>query len=49
MQNFPGTLHVDFYNDSMQVESQLDAHYGKYLQNQDKVFLRDSVVVKEPA
>ncbi len=43
---FPRTLHVDFYNDSMQVESQLDAHYGKYLQNQDKVFLRDSVVVK---
>ena len=43
---FPRTLHVDFYNDSMQVESQLDAHYGKWLQNQDKVFLRDSVVVK---
>jgi LPS export ABC transporter protein LptC len=43
---FPRTLHVDFYNDSMQIESQLDAHYGKYLQNQDKVFLRDSVVVK---
>jgi LPS export ABC transporter protein LptC len=30
----------------MQVESQMDAHYGKWLQNQDKVFLRDSVVVK---
>ena len=43
---FPRTLHVDFYNDSLQIESQLDAHYGKYLQNQDKVFLRDSVVVK---
>jgi LPS export ABC transporter protein LptC len=43
---FPRTLHVDFYNDSMQVESQMDAHYGKWLQNQDKVFLRDSVVVK---
>jgi LPS export ABC transporter protein LptC len=24
----------------------LDAHYGKYLQNQEKVFLKDSVVVK---
>ncbi|HWB90465.1 MAG TPA: LPS export ABC transporter periplasmic protein LptC [Puia sp.] len=43
---FPRTLHVDFYNDSMQIESQLDAHYGKYLQNQEKVFLKDSVVVK---
>jgi LPS export ABC transporter protein LptC len=43
---FPRTLHVDFYNDSMQVESQLDAHYGKYFQNQEKVFLKDSVVVK---
>ena len=43
---FPRTLHVDFYNDTMKVESQLDALYGKYLQNQEKVFLRDSVVVK---
>ena len=43
---FPRTLHVDFYNDSMQIESQLDAHYGKYFQNQEKVFLKDSVVVK---
>ncbi|WP_431212541.1 LPS export ABC transporter periplasmic protein LptC [Puia sp. P3] len=43
---FPRTLHVDFYNAAMQVESQLDALYGKYLQNQEKVFLRDSVVVK---
>ena len=43
---FPRTLHVDFYNDTLKTESQLDAKYGKYLQNQDKVFLRDSVVVK---
>jgi LPS export ABC transporter protein LptC len=49
---FPRTLHVDFYRDSIMVnekptiESQLDALYGKYLPNQDKVFLRDSVVVK---
>jgi LPS export ABC transporter protein LptC len=49
---FPRTLHVDFYKDSVKpnappvIESQLDAHYGKYLSNQDKVFLRDSVVVK---
>lgn len=43
---FPKTLHVDFYNASKVVESQLDALYGKYLQAQNKVFLRDSVVVK---
>ena len=49
---FPRTLHVDFYKDSVKnkdsivIESQMDAHYGKYLQNQNKVFLRDSVVVK---
>ncbi len=43
---FPRTLHVDFYTDSLQIESQMDAKYGKYLPNQNKVFLRDSVVVK---
>ena len=49
---FPRTLHVDFFQDSVHInetpviESKLDAHYGKYLQNQNKVFLRDSVVVK---
>ena len=42
---FPNTLHVDFYNDSTRVESQLFAKYGKYMQNQSKVLLRDSVVV----
>jgi len=43
---FPRTLHVDFYTDSLIVESQMDAKYGKYLPNQNKVFLRDSVRVK---
>jgi LPS export ABC transporter protein LptC len=43
---FPRSLHVDFYNDSLKTESQLDARYGKYFSSQDKVFLRDSVVVK---
>jgi len=42
---FPRTLHVDFYNDSLKVESQLQAKYGRYLENENKVFLRDSVVV----
>lgn len=42
---FPQSLHVDFYNDSLIVESQLSAKYGRYLEGESKVFLRDSVVV----
>src|SRR5271154_6696927 len=29
---FPRSLHVDFYNDKMIVESQTDALYGKYFE-----------------
>ena len=42
---FPRTLHVDFYNDSVQIESTLDAHYARYKEFERKVFLKDSVVV----
>ncbi len=42
---FPNTLHVDFYNDSTKIESELFAKYGRYLENQNKVFLKDSVIV----
>ena len=42
---FPNTLHVDFYDDSTKIETYLDAKYGKYFENQEKVYLRDSVVV----
>ena len=42
---FPKSLHVDFYNDSMVKESQLDAKYGKDRSSENKVFLKDSVVV----
>lgn len=42
---FPKSLHVDFYDELMQVESQLDAHYGKYFENLNKVYLKDSVRV----
>ena len=42
---FPNTLRVEFYNDSIKAESHLFAKYGRYLQNLGKVFLRDSVVV----
>lgn len=42
---FPKSLHVDFYNDSTQVESQLFAKFGRYMENQNKVLLQDSVIV----
>ena len=42
---FPKTLHVDFYGDSVKLESRLFAKYGRYLETKGKVFLRDSVVV----
>lgn len=42
---FPRSLHVDFYNDSMKVESQLRARYGKYFEGERKVYLKDSVVI----
>ena len=40
---FPKKIHVDFYNDSSKIESILDAKYGKYIESQSKVLLKDSV------
>lgn len=40
---FPNTLHVDFYNDTGKRESYMDARYGKYIESQSKVLLKDSV------
>lgn len=42
---FPQTLHCDFFNDSNKIETWLDSKYGKYFDNLNKVYLRDSVVV----
>jgi LPS export ABC transporter protein LptC len=42
---FPNTLHVDFFDDTLKIESQLDARYARYLETQNKVFLKDSVRV----
>jgi hypothetical protein len=42
---FTKTVHSDFYDDSLHIESRLDAHYGRYMESESKVFLRDSVVV----
>jgi len=42
---FPKTIHADFFNDSLRTESRMDAHYGRYMETESKVFLKDSVVV----
>ena len=42
---FPRSLHVDFYDSTGRMGSHVDALYGKYFENQNKVYLRDSVVV----
>ena len=42
---FPKTLHVDFFSEKGEVESRLDAMYGKYFDLESKVFLKDSVKV----
>jgi LPS export ABC transporter protein LptC len=42
---FPQTMHVDFFNDSIRIESQLDARYGEYFETRNQVFLKDSVRV----
>jgi len=42
---FPKTLFVEFYNDSMKLESTLRANYGRYMENENKIFLKDSVVI----
>ena len=42
---FPRTLHVDFYDDSTQIKSTVDAMFARYREYEKKVFLKDSVVV----
>lgn len=42
---FPKTLHVDFYDDSIAIQSQLDANFAQYFESLNKVFLKDSVRV----
>lgn len=42
---FPKKLHVDFFNETGTIDSRLDALYGKYLDQESKVFLKDSVKV----
>lgn len=43
-EEFPQSLHVDFFNDSTKIESTLDALYAKYFEFRHRILLRDSVV-----
>ena len=45
MIEFPNTIKADFYKDNLNVESKLTALYAHYIENENKVFLRDNVVV----
>lgn len=42
---FTKSLHVDFYDDTLAVETQLNARYAQYLESDSKVLLKDSVIV----
>ena len=42
---FTKSLHVNFFDSAGNVESHLDARYGKYYESLNKVYLRDSVLV----
>lgn len=45
VREFPEGVNVDFFDENKQVSSRLFAKYGKHLQAERKVVLRDSVVV----
>ena len=40
---FPKSIHTDFYDDSLHIESRLDALYARYMETESKIFLKDSV------
>jgi len=42
---FTKTIHADFFDKDLNVESRLTAHYAKYLERESKVYMKDSVVV----
>lgn len=45
MIEFPQSIHVDFYKDSNQIESQLSAKYAKYKETENIVYLKEDVVI----
>jgi LPS export ABC transporter protein LptC len=45
MVEFPNTIKVDFFKDSAKVESKLSANYAKYIQDENKFFLKGDVII----
>ena len=45
MIEFPQSIHVDFYKDSIIIESQLSAKYAKYKETENIVYLKEDVVI----
>ena len=45
MIEFPQSIHVDFYKDSNQIESQMSAKYAKYKETENIVYLREDIVI----
>jgi len=45
MIEFPNSIHVDFYKDIDQIESQLSAKYAKYKETENIVYLKDDVII----
>ena len=45
MVEFPNTIKVDFYKDSLHIQSKLSADYANYKEQEDKVFLKNNVIV----
>lgn len=41
----PKTLHVDFFDSLLNVESKLDAHFARYYENRNFIYLKDSIRV----
>lgn len=45
MLEFPQSIHVDFYKEGNQIESQLSAKYAKYKETENIVFLKEDVII----
>jgi len=42
---FTKSLHVDFYDDTLAIETQLFAKFGEYYESKNEILLKDSVIV----
>lgn len=45
MIEFPHTLQVHFFKDSAKIDSKLSANYANYKESENKVYLKDNVIV----